>query len=69
MVTQSFNPSVQEAEEAGSLSSRSTENVPGQSGLHRETLSRKTKQNKTKEESKKRKRANELTKYFCSCFT
>jgi hypothetical protein len=35
-----------------SLSSRSawsTEQVPGQPGLHRETLSQKTKQNKTKQ--------------------
>jgi hypothetical protein len=47
-----FNPSTREAEAGGFLSSRpawSTEWVPGQSGLHRETLSRKikTKQNKT----------------------
>jgi hypothetical protein len=40
-----FNPSTWEAEAGGFLSSRpawSTEWVPGQPGLHRETLSRKT---------------------------
>ena len=54
-----FNPSTWEAEAGGFLSSRptwSTKGVPGQPGLHRETLSRKTKQNKTK--NKKRKKAN-----------
>jgi hypothetical protein len=52
MVAHTFNPSTQEAEAGGFLSSRpawSTEWVPGQPGLHRETLSRKNKkQNKTK---------------------
>ena len=46
-----FNPSTWEAEAGGFLSSRpawTTEWVPGQPGLHRETLSRKTKQNKKK---------------------
>jgi hypothetical protein len=49
MVAYAFNPSTWEAEAGGFLSSRpawSTEWVPGQPGLHRETLSRKTKQNK-----------------------
>jgi hypothetical protein len=41
VVAHTFNPSTQEAEAAGSLSSKptwSTEQVPGQPGLHRETL-------------------------------
>jgi hypothetical protein len=49
MVTHTFNPSTQEAEASVYLSSRpawSTERVPGQPGLYRETLSQKTKQNK-----------------------
>ena len=44
-----INPSTQEAEARGSLSSRPvwpTELVLGQPGLHRETLSPKTEQNK-----------------------
>jgi hypothetical protein len=47
MVAHTFNPSTWEAEAGGFLSSRpawSTEWVPGQPGLYRETLSRKTKQ-------------------------
>jgi hypothetical protein len=51
VVVHTFNPSTWEAEAGGFLSSRpawSTEWVPGQPGLHRETLSHKTKQNKTK---------------------
>ena len=54
MVAHAFNPSTLEAEAGGFLSSRpawSTEYVPGQAGLHRETLSRKTK-NKTKQNKK-----------------
>jgi hypothetical protein len=42
-----FNPSTREAEAGGFLSLRpawSTERVPGQPGLYRETLSRKKKQ-------------------------
>ena len=44
MVAHAFNPSTWEAEAGGFLSLRpawSTEWVPGQPGLHRETLSRK----------------------------
>ena len=54
VVAQAFNPSTQEAEAGGSLSSRSawsSERVPGQPGLHKETLS----QEKTKLEGKKKK--------------
>jgi hypothetical protein len=49
VVAHTFNPSTREAEAGGFLSSRpawSTKWVPGQPGLYRETLSRKTKQNK-----------------------
>jgi hypothetical protein len=49
VVAHAFNPSTWEAEAGGFLSSRpawSTEWVPGQPGLHRETLSRKTKKKK-----------------------
>jgi hypothetical protein len=57
VVAHAFNPSTWEAEAGGFLSSRpawSTEWVPGQPGLHRETLSRKkTKQNKTKQNKTK----------------
>jgi hypothetical protein len=45
VVAHAFSPSTLEAEAGGFLSSRpawSTEWVPGQPGLHRETLSRKT---------------------------
>jgi hypothetical protein len=52
-----FNPSTWEAEAGEFLSSRpawSTEGVPGQPGLHRETLSRKTK--KQKKQNKKTKK-------------
>jgi hypothetical protein len=58
MVAHAFNPSTWEAEAGGFLSSRpawSTEWVPGQPGLHRETLSRKTKNKKqTKKNQQKR---------------
>jgi hypothetical protein len=51
LVAHAFDPSTQEAEAGGFLSSRpawSTKWVPGQLGLYRETLSRKTKnQNQT----------------------
>jgi hypothetical protein len=46
VVAHAFNPSTWEAEAGGFLSSRpawSTKWVPGQPGLHRQTLSRKTK--------------------------
>jgi hypothetical protein len=58
VVAHAFNPSTQEAEAGGFLSSRpawSTELVPGQPGLYRETLSqkikKKRKQNKTKNQT------------------
>jgi hypothetical protein len=54
VVAHAFNPSTWEAEAGGFLSLRpawSTEQVPGQPGLHRETLSGKNKkQNETKKE-------------------
>ena len=57
MVAHAFNSITWEAEVGGFLSSRpawSTELVPGQPGLHRETLSRKTnKKTKTKNNKKK----------------
>jgi hypothetical protein len=49
MVAHAFNPNTREAEVGGFLSSRpawSTKGVPGQPGLYRETLSRKTKKKK-----------------------
>jgi hypothetical protein len=55
VVTHAFNPSTREAEAGGFLSSRpawSTDRVPGQPGLHRETLSRKTNKKKKKERRK-----------------
>jgi hypothetical protein len=59
MVAHTFDPSTWEAEAGGFLSSRSawsTEWVPGQPELHRETLSQKNKQtnkqNKTKKQEK-----------------
>jgi hypothetical protein len=54
VVAHAFNPSTWEAEAGGFLSSRpawSTEQVPGQPGLHRETLSRKTKKTKQNKSS------------------
>jgi hypothetical protein len=56
VVAHAFNPSTWEAEAGGFLSSRpawSTEWVPGQPGLYRETLSRKTKKKKKKEKKRK----------------
>jgi hypothetical protein len=53
VVVHAFNPSTWEAEAVRFLSSRSawsTEWVPGQPGLHWETLFQKQKQNKTKQE-------------------
>jgi hypothetical protein len=49
VVEYAFNPSTWEAEAGGFLSSRpawSAERVPGQPGLHRETLSQKTNKQK-----------------------
>jgi hypothetical protein len=54
VVAHTFDPSTSEAEAGGFLSSRpawSTKWVPGQPGLHRETLSRK--KNKTKNQKPK----------------
>jgi hypothetical protein len=54
VVAHAFNPGTWEVEAGRFLSSRpawSTERVPGQPGLHKETLSRKTK-NKTKQKKK-----------------
>ena len=48
MVVHAFNPSTWRAEAGGSLNSKpawSTERVPGQPGLHGETLSQKNKSN------------------------
>jgi hypothetical protein len=59
VVAHTFNPSTWEAEAGGFLSSRpawSTEWVPGQPGLYRETLSQKTK--------KKKKRKKEMNMYL-----
>jgi hypothetical protein len=52
MMAHAFNPSTREAEAGGFLSSRpawSTKYVPGQPGIYRETLSRKTKQKQKQE--------------------
>ena len=52
-----FNLSTWEAEAGGFLSSRlawSTECVPGQPGLHRETLSQNTKKKKKKKKRKEK---------------
>jgi hypothetical protein len=63
VVAHAFNPSTWEAKAGGSLSSRpawSTERVPGQPGLHRETLTHKnqkpTPPQKKKEKKKRKKR-------------
>jgi hypothetical protein len=55
MVVHAFNPSTREAEAGRFLSSRpawSTKWVLAQPGIHRETLSRKTKQSKTNQPNK-----------------
>jgi hypothetical protein len=65
MVAHAFNPSTQEAEAGGFLSSRpawSTKGVPGQPGLYRETLSQKTKQNKKKPTNQTTKQKNNQNK-------
>jgi hypothetical protein len=56
-VAHTFSPCALEAEAGGFLSLRpawSTEWVPGQPGLHRETLSRKNKNNNKKKKTKKK---------------
>ena len=58
VVAHAFNPSTQEAEAGGFLSSRpawATKWVPGQPGLYRETLSQKTKKPKNKQKTKTKK--------------
>jgi hypothetical protein len=62
VVAHAFNPSTWEADAGRFLSSRpawSTEWVPGQPGLHRETLSQKTKTKKEKEKKRKEKKRKE----------
>jgi hypothetical protein len=57
VVAHAFTTSTWETEAGWFLSSRSTWStkwVPGQPGLHRETLSRKTKTKKQKEEKKRK---------------
>jgi hypothetical protein len=59
VVAHAFNPSTREAKAGGFLSLRpawSTKWVPGQPGLHRETLSRKTKKQTTKTKQNKTKK-------------
>jgi hypothetical protein len=75
VVAHAFNPSTQEAEAGGFLSSRpawSTKWVPGQPGLHRETLSSKTKNqnpkpNQTKTKQKTNKQTNKQTNKTSQC--
>jgi hypothetical protein len=60
-----FNPNTWEAEAGRFLSLRpawSTEWVPGQPGLYRETLSRKTKKSKRRKKKEKRKKKKEKRK-------
>jgi hypothetical protein len=60
VVAHEFNHSTCEAEAGGILSSRlawSTESVPGHPGLHRETLSQKTKPNQSKAKQSKAKQS------------
>jgi hypothetical protein len=57
VVAHAFNPSTWEAEAGGFLSSKpawSTEGVPGQPGLHRETLSQKKKKKKKRKKEKEK---------------
>jgi hypothetical protein len=59
VVVHTFNPSTWEAEAGGFLSSRpawSTMLVPGQPGLHRETLSKKRRRKKKEEEEGRRRK-------------
>ena len=56
VVAHTFNPSTWEAEADGSLSARPAwfiDQVPGQLGLHRETLTLKTKQKSSKNKLQK----------------
>ena len=58
VVAHAFNPSTWEAEAVGFLCSRpawSTEWVPGQPGLHRETLSQKTNKQTNKQQQQQQK--------------
>jgi hypothetical protein len=73
MVAQAFNPSTWGAEAGRSLSPRpawTTESVPGQSRLHRVTLSKtkqnKTKQNKTKQNKTKQNKTEKNAALQCS---
>jgi hypothetical protein len=64
MVAHAFDPSTREAEAGGFLSSRpawSTEGVPGQPELHRETLSQK---NQTKNQTKPKQTNCHFKKYL-----
>ena len=59
MVAHSFNHSTWEAEAGGSLRLRpawSTKRVPGQRGLHRETLSQKKQKTNKQQQKTKQKR-------------
>jgi hypothetical protein len=65
VVAHASNPSTWEAEAGGFLSSRSvwsTEWVPGQPGLHRETLSQTNKQTNKNKKQKQRKEIKEQSK-------
>ena len=56
MVAHAFNPSTQEVEVGRSVSSKpawSIERIPGEPGLHRETLSQTNKQTKQNKITKK----------------
>jgi hypothetical protein len=67
VVAHTFNPSTWETEAGRFLSSRpawSTEWVPGQPGLHRETLSQKNKTNKTKKTKQNKTKKFELDTVF-----
>jgi hypothetical protein len=67
VVVHAFNPSTWEGEAGGFLISRpawSTEYVPGQPGLYRETLPQKRKkQNKTKQTNKQTKQKRKKKKF------
>jgi hypothetical protein len=66
-VAHTFNPITWEAKAGGFLSSRpawSAKRVPGQPGLYRETLSRKTKKRKKEKKKKTNLRFCTLVLYF-----